>query len=379
MDNVPLDTEYQYYWQADSSQAQNFPYYPNPSVSYPPSALPPQPSYNAPPPDYNSFNCSVPSPSYFSVPPPNSSTVYPPGSVTYSSYEYHSHTSVQENKDYYTTSYAQAQSSTYNYNNWDPKCPYQQDSKTDNTQWVAETSSWLSHTAVNSKSQNSSTDKGYKSVSNGLRRSKSPDGKSHSSKFTSRRKYDDYSNRYGDRNKERRSSRDRFYKRRSRSLDRKSYASNNSYTNHSSARKDRSERSERSESKSRSRRSISRSRSKRRSRSQESYTSLQSSRSTNHVAKRKSLSEREMLLEKYRQNYCATSEDIKRKLNELESDGVLERKIWTRTAPADLYYSRDEKNNKLMRATGRLIQLCDDFKKILIDRASSARELQVSI
>ncbi|XP_031778770.1 ribonuclease 3 [Nasonia vitripennis] len=377
MDNVPLDTEHQYYWQADSSQAQNFPYYTNSSVSYPPSALPPQTAYNAPPPDYNGFNYSVPPPSYFSVPLPNSSAAYPAGTVTYSSYEYQSHTSVQENKDYYTTSYAHLQSSTHNYNNWDPKCPYQQNSKTDNTQWVAETSSWLSHTAVNSKSQNSSADKAYESVSNGLRRSKSPDSKFHSSKFTSRRKYDDYSNRYGDRNKERRSSRDRFYKRRSRSLDRKSYASNNSYTNHSSARSERSERLERPESRCRSRRrSISRSRSKRRSRSQESYTSLQSSRSTNNVAKRKSLSEREMLLEKYRQNYCATSEDIKRKLNELESDGVLERKIWTRTAPADLYYSRDEKNNKLMKATGKLVQLCDDFKKILIDRASSARELQ---
>lgn len=80
----------------------------------------------------------------------------------------------------------------------------------------------------------------------------------------------------------------------------------------------------------------------------------------------------------FRKHYCATSDDIKKRMYELESDGSLERRIWTRTAPADLYYSRDDKNHKLMRGTKRLLELCSDFKKILLERAEAARAQQVS-
>jgi ribonuclease-3 len=63
------------------------------------------------------------------------------------------------------------------------------------------------------------------------------------------------------------------------------------------------------------------------------------------------------------------------------SEGILEheRKIWTRTAPADLYYVRDENNPKIMRGTPKLKELCVSFKKLLIDRAAVARALQVCL
>lgn len=82
-----------------------------------------------------------------------------------------------------------------------------------------------------------------------------------------------------------------------------------------------------------------------------------------------------------RRNYCATSKDMERKMDELSAmgpEGIMEneRKIWTRTAPADLYYTRDEINPKIMKGTQKLRDLCNLFKEILIDRAAAARALQ---
>ncbi|XP_014481243.1 PREDICTED: ribonuclease 3 [Dinoponera quadriceps] len=119
---------------------------------------------------------------------------------------------------------------------------------------------------------------------------------------------------------------------------------------------------------------------RKRSRSQESQSGNRESYASNST-KRKCPTERELLLEKYRRNYCATSKDIERKLGELSamgSEGILEseRKIWTRTAPADLYYSRDEKDPKVMRSTSKLLELCATFKRLLIDRAAEARSKQ---
>ncbi|KAG5314890.1 RNC Ribonuclease, partial [Pseudoatta argentina] len=121
-------------------------------------------------------------------------------------------------------------------------------------------------------------------------------------------------------------------------------------------------------------------RSRKRSKSRESHLTKDTI-STNNSKRTKSLTEREILLEKYRRNYCATSKDIKRKLNELSvlgSKGLLEseKKIWTRTSPADLYYVRDENNSKIVKSTLKLQELCVTFKKVLIDRAAAARELQ---
>ena len=50
----------------------------------------------------------------------------------------------------------------------------------------------------------------------------------------------------------------------------------------------------------------------------------------------------------FRMNYCATSAEMQKKLEELakmkpEEIVEHEKKVWTRTAPADLYYVRDEK------------------------------------
>lgn len=85
-----------------------------------------------------------------------------------------------------------------------------------------------------------------------------------------------------------------------------------------------------------------------------------------------------------RRNYCATSKDIKRKLSELSamgSKGIIEgqKKIWTRTSPADLHYVRDENNPKIMTSSCKLHELCMTFKNVLIDRAAAARELQVHL
>lgn len=68
-------------------------------------------------------------------------------------------------------------------------------------------------------------------------------------------------------------------------------------------------------------------------------------------------------------------------LSAIGSEGIFEneKKMWTRTSPADLYYVRDENNPKLMRSTARLKELCATFKKVLIDRAAIARALQVHL
>nr|CAD7204214.1 unnamed protein product [Timema douglasi] len=136
------------------------------------------------------------------------------------------------------------------------------------------------------------------------------------------------------------------------------------------------------------------------------------------------------------QNYCATGEEIESKLSELskmkpEEIIEMEKRVWTRTAPADLYYSRDEKgggkillvhltymsseavdlsglgvrcpptsgldvhglkpnqgrqiflekaicpmNPKVMRATPRLMELCEKFEKELSTRAAKVRAAQ---
>lgn len=62
-------------------------------------------------------------------------------------------------------------------------------------------------------------------------------------------------------------------------------------------------------------------------------------------------------------------------MDELGPDGILEceRKAWTRTAPADLYYTRDDKNPKIVQGTKKLLDLCDKFKDTLLDRAEKAR------
>ncbi|XP_043276130.1 ribonuclease 3 [Venturia canescens] len=128
-------------------------------------------------------------------------------------------------------------------------------------------------------------------------------------------------------------------------------------------------------------RSRERSKPRRRSKSQDSHTSKNSLPPAPVIAKPKILTEREILLEKYRRHYCATSKDMERKLNELSAIGTdeiieNEKKVWTRTAPADLYYTRDENNPRIMRSTAKLRELCTIFKHLLLDRAAVARASQ---
>ena len=53
-----------------------------------------------------------------------------------------------------------------------------------------------------------------------------------------------------------------------------------------------------------------------------------------------------------------------------------EKKMWTRCAPADLYYTREEANPRLMRGTERLQSVIKQFQKELIERGEKARENQ---
>lgn len=51
----------------------------------------------------------------------------------------------------------------------------------------------------------------------------------------------------------------------------------------------------------------------------------------------------------------------------------IERKVWVRSAPADLYYERDWQNPGIMKATARCISLQDQFEKELIHASHEAK------
>ena len=53
-----------------------------------------------------------------------------------------------------------------------------------------------------------------------------------------------------------------------------------------------------------------------------------------------------------------------------------ERKTWTRCAPADLFYVRDENNPRLMKGTDKLQTVIKEFENQLINRGKVARERQ---
>lgn len=53
-----------------------------------------------------------------------------------------------------------------------------------------------------------------------------------------------------------------------------------------------------------------------------------------------------------------------------------ERKIWTRCAPADLYYTRDVANPRLMRGTDKLKITINQFSNDLLKRGDEARTMQ---
>ena len=53
-----------------------------------------------------------------------------------------------------------------------------------------------------------------------------------------------------------------------------------------------------------------------------------------------------------------------------------EKKTWTRCAPADLFYVRDESNPRLMKGTEKLQRVIDEFENELINRGKKARQSQ---
>lgn len=85
--------------------------------------------------------------------------------------------------------------------------------------------------------------------------------------------------------------------------------------------------------------------------------------------------ERERLLSKWRSNYCETTEDIAKKLEQLVEDE--DKDYWIRSSPADLYYRRDDGNGEMI-ATPRLDALCTLFENELIKRGEMARASQPS-
>lgn len=86
----------------------------------------------------------------------------------------------------------------------------------------------------------------------------------------------------------------------------------------------------------------------------------------------KSQTEREKLLEKWRNNYCETSEQITKKLMELANEE--EQTSWIRSSPADIYYRRVNAND--VEATPRLDALCTLFEKELLERSVNIKASQ---
>lgn len=96
----------------------------------------------------------------------------------------------------------------------------------------------------------------------------------------------------------------------------------------------------------------------------------------NHSAEKSSTAdgkeptERARILEKWCSNFCETSEDITRKLEELAVGN--EKECWIRSSPADLFYKRTSVNE--IEGTPRLEALCTLFKTELVDRGARARQ-----
>lgn len=152
---------------------------------------------------------------------------------------------------------------------------------------------------------------------------------------------------------------------------------------------DRSSKRRRSRSKSNSRASSRRSPNYKSSRKSPLPYRENSSRSTSHrhspkrdtrdsreAGKRRSSkdpqTEREKLLAKWRKNYCETSEQISKKLQELANDE--EQVSWIRSSPADIHYRRT--NGNVVESTPRLDALCTLFDEELLKRSEKIKTKQ---
>nr|XP_050860031.1 ribonuclease 3 [Vespula vulgaris] len=395
MANLPSNTGQQYFWNSGITQMQNVGYYsippsnfPPPNFNQPPPSFPPT-NFNQPPPSYNVSVTAMPEDkptnqfmSFHSVP----STYQDNTTATYTDDSYSNQATTQCNKNYYPSSFSQSENfSTENFNsNWNSRNIYPDNF---NNEWNTNsssnwstmqnnaTTSWSevnrsqkeSQMDLESSQKNKISEWRYNNIessrnhTSNRKRSKTPENRSRSSRSPRRSRYEDQRDKYKYK-RDRSSSRDHSHD----NGDSKRRCSYKRYGSHVSS----------------SERSYISSRNRRRSRSPEYRPSKTvSPNSSSTMLKSKCPTERELLLEKYRRNYCATSKDMERKMDELSAmgpEGIMEneRKIWTRTAPADLYYTRDETNSKIMKGTPKLRDLCDLFKEILIDRATAARALQ---
>lgn len=84
------------------------------------------------------------------------------------------------------------------------------------------------------------------------------------------------------------------------------------------------------------------------------------------------LTERDKLLVKWRSNYCETSDDITRKLAEMDQNE--NKDLWIRSSPADVFYKRCESGDT--ESTNRLDTLCTLFDQELVGRGPKIREKQ---
>lgn len=84
------------------------------------------------------------------------------------------------------------------------------------------------------------------------------------------------------------------------------------------------------------------------------------------------LTERDQLLVKWRSNYCETSDDITRKLAEMDPNE--NKDLWIRSSPADVFYKRCENGD--VESTQRLDTLCTLFDQELVARGPQIRKQQ---
>ncbi|TMW43491.1 hypothetical protein DOY81_011430 [Sarcophaga bullata] len=87
----------------------------------------------------------------------------------------------------------------------------------------------------------------------------------------------------------------------------------------------------------------------------------------------KSETERDRLLRTWRSNYCETSEEIQRKMEELAEMDDDCREVWVRSSPADPYYKRTN-NVREVEGTTRLELLCELFEEKLLKRSEIIKE-----
>ncbi|XP_017877532.1 ribonuclease 3 isoform X2 [Ceratina calcarata] len=394
MANFPPNMGQPYFWGSAVSQPQNMKYYPVPQQNLPPPNFPP-PNYRQPPPSYNMpvSNLYENRPGNFAPPYNNTMGTYYQNEVqnTYYDAPYQDQTDVQyDNQNYGLCNYSQSVTGNYN-STWDDGPTYQNNG---NTEWSTNTytSDWYKSQEnraswyETNKTQEDDTKAGYKRYNDPPRnrrfesRSRDREPSISSSRSSNRRR-----SRSRERSREKRSSRSPYRSRHESQRDSYSKHSRNRSTSrerlHGETDSERRSLYRRSSHTARSPRSFTNCRNARRSRSLDRPSYKSRTASPNRNSSKKDPTERELLLEKYRQGYCATSKDMERKMDELSAmgtEGIMEnaRKVWTRTAPADLYYTRDETNPKIMNGTPKLHELCDLFKNVLLDRAKAARNLQ---